>query len=269
MAAYSSGIERHWIEVTRRDIVIPGLAAAFDGFRVAQLSDIHFDEYTEPGFLRHAVHRIDELNPDVVFLTGDFVTRSTIYRPFLRGSEWSCASILNELKCTARYASLGNHDMLVGAKKVTAALQANGITVLTNAHTFIERGSARFWLAGVEDPLEGKPRPEVAIPPSIRGVPDEPVILMCHGPDFADVLLKSPAGQTVALMLSGHTHGGQIRIPLVGAVNLPPMGQKYVEGWFRIGPMQLYVNRGLGTVGIPMRFDCPPEITLLTLRAAR
>jgi predicted MPP superfamily phosphohydrolase len=89
---------------------------------------------------------------------------------------------------------------------------------------------------------------------------------MCHTPDYADDLLAHPAGQAVDLMLSGHTHGGQVRLPLIGALSLPPLGQKYVEGWFQLGGMQLYVNRGIGTVGLPFRLNCPPEITLMTLR---
>ncbi|HUX28879.1 MAG TPA: hypothetical protein VMV39_08820, partial [Terracidiphilus sp.] len=84
---------------------------------------------------------------------------------------------------------------------------------------------------------------------------------------YADTLIEHPAGKGVDLMLSGHTHGGQIRLPLIGALELPPLGRKYIEGAFRVGGMQLYVNRGIGTVGLPFRFDCPPEITLITLRA--
>jgi hypothetical protein len=112
------------------------------------------------------------------------------------------------------------------------------------------------------------PIPELAIPESIRNVPHEPIVLLCHAPDYVDDLLPTPAGRALSLMLSGHTHGGQIRIPLIGATSLPPLGHKYVEGWFRFGNLQLYVNRGLGTVGLPVRFNCPPEITLFTLRSA-
>jgi predicted MPP superfamily phosphohydrolase len=89
---------------------------------------------------------------------------------------------------------------------------------------------------------------------------------MCHAPDYADVLLADPAGSAVNLMLSGHTHGGQIRIPFVAPLALPPMGKIYVEGFFRVGNMQLYVNRGIGTVNLPVRFNCPPELTLHTLK---
>jgi uncharacterized protein len=266
-ALYSGEIERHWIEISHREVTIPGLHSAFDGFRVAQLSDIHFDEFTEPIFLRDAVHHINALNPGAVFLTGDFVTHSPVSGHIFKDAEWHCARILNQLRCPQRYACLGNHDMMVGKERVTAALNANSIPVINNSFMPVERNGGRFWLAGVEDPLEGHPDPEAAIPASIRDLPNEPVILMCHGPDYADTLLKHPAGGSVALMLSGHTHGGQVCLPLVGPLILPDMGQKYVKGWFQLGPMQLHVNRGLGTVGMPFRFDCPPEISVITLRA--
>ena len=268
LAAYSNVIARHWIEVTRRDIRLGGLAAAFDGLRIAQLSDIHMDEFTEPFFLHHVIDQINLLQPDIVLLTGDYVSYEIGSRHFAIGSAWQCANILTSLRCPQLYAILGNHDVSVNAKEVTLALRANGITVLNNACLPLERRGARIWLAGVDDPLEGNPKPELAIPASIRNVPNEPVILMCHAPDYADDLLAHPAGKAVDLMLSGHTHGGQVRLPLLGAMQLPAMGKKYVEGWFQLGRMQLYVNRGIGTVGIPFRLDCPPEITLLTLRTA-
>jgi predicted MPP superfamily phosphohydrolase len=126
----------------------------------------------------------------------------------------------------ALYAVLGNHDFGVGAKEVSAALEANGITVLRNACVPIERGGGRIWLAGLDDPLEGHANPELAIPEPIRNVPNEPVVLMCHAPDFADRLLTHPAGQAVDLMLSGHTHGGQIRVPFRAPTGPAPAGQK-------------------------------------------
>jgi len=268
LALYGGEIERHWIEITHRDVFIPGLPQAFDGFRIAQLSDIHMDEYTEPFFLRDAVRHINSLNPDVVFLTGDFVTNGLSPRRFAVGAAWQCANLLNMLQCPHRYAVLGNHDVLIGSQDIIAALTANGITVLDNAHVPIERDGARFWLAGLDDPVEGTPDPELAIPASIRNVQHEPIVLLCHAPDYVDDLLTSPTGRAVSLVLSGHTHGGQVRAPLVGPLILPPLGRKYVEGWFRFGSLQLYVNRGLGTVGVPIRFNCPPEIALLTLRSA-
>lgn len=268
LAVYSNVIARHWIEVTRRDIRLTGLPAAFDGLRIAQLSDIHMDEFTEPFFLHHVIDQTNILQPDVVLLTGDFVSYEIGSKHFAIGSAWQCANILTSLRCRQLYAVLGNHDVVVNAKEVTSALRANGITVLNNECLPFERPGARIWLAGVDDPVEGNPNPELAIPASIRNVPNEPVILMCHPPDYADDLLAHPAGKAVDLMLSGHTHGGQVRLPLLGALQLPALGKKYVEGWFQLGRMQLYVNRGIGTIGIPFRLDCPPEITLLTLRTA-
>jgi uncharacterized protein len=203
-----------------------------------------------------------------VFLTGDFVTHELLPKKFSIGPAWQCANILNKLQCPHRYAVLGNHDLTVGASQVTQALTENGIVVLDNTYLPIERTGGRFWLAGVDDPVVGKPDPEAAIPALIRNVPHEPVVLLCHAPDYADTLQANPVGKAVSLMLTGHTHGGQIRLPWIGPMILPYLGRKYVEGAFRIGGMQLYVNRGLGTVGVPFRFDCPPEITLHTLRSA-
>lgn len=266
LALYSGEIARHWIEIVRRNIVLGNLPAPFDGMRVAQLSDVHLDGFTEPFFLREAVRRINELNPDVVFLTGDYVTYGLGARKFAQGAAWQCANILQGLQCRRIYAVLGNHDVLVGAKQVTAALKDNGITVLVNSYLPLERGGGRIWLAGLDDPVCGHPHQELAVPTSIRHIPNEPVVLMCHAPDYADDLITHPAGQAVDVMLAGHSHGGQVRLPFVGALVLPRLGRKYVEGSFTVGTMQLYVNRGLGTVDLPFRLNCPPEITLHTLR---
>ena len=268
LALYGGEVERHWIELTHHDVFLPGLSPAFDGYRIAQLSDIHLDEFTEPFLLTDAIHRINSMNPDAVLITGDFVTYGILPAKLAITSAWQCADLLNQVVCPLRFAVVGNHDVLLSKAAVIASLSANGITVLDNAYLPIECNGARFWLAGVDDPVEGTPMPELAIPEFIRNVPHEPVVLLCHAPDYVDNLLPTPAGRALSLVLSGHTHGGQIRFPLARATNLPPLGRKYVEGWFRFGNLQLYVNRGLGTVGVPVRFDCPPEITLFTLRSA-
>jgi predicted MPP superfamily phosphohydrolase len=269
LALYSGEIERHWIEVKPLEIHLQSLPAVFDGMRIAQLSDIHLDEFTEPFLLRRSIDEINRIQPDAVLLTGDYVTYQIVSRKTAVKSAWQCGTILNELKCTQRFAVMGNHDIMLGEKLVTEALTANGVTVLNNSYLPLERGGRRIWLAGLDDAVCGSPDPDAAIPASIRNVPDEPVIVMCHAPDYADHLAAHPSGKSVALMLSGHTHGGQVRLPFVGALDLPPGGRKFVEGWFRIGSMQLYVNRGIGTVGVPFRFDCPPEITNITLRTAQ
>lgn len=268
LVLYAGEVERHWVEISRQDLRIAGLPATFDGMRIAQLSDLHLDEYTEPFFLRDAVDRINRLNPDMVFLTGDYVTWGISTKKFAEDAAWQCANILTGLNCRNRYAILGNHDVLVNPTLVATALTDNGMKVLINDCQPIERSGARFWLAGLDDPVVGNPDPELAIPSRIRNIPNEPVVVLCHAPDYADDLLANPAGAAVKVMLSGHTHGGQVRLPLVGATLLPQLGRKYVEGWFHLGGMQLYVNRGLGAVGVPLRFDCPPEITLFTLHSA-
>ena len=267
LALYAGEIARHWIEVSSSDVFLPGLPPAFDGFRIAQISDIHMDEFTEAFFVRDVVNRVNSLNPDAVFLTGDFVTSEFAPRKFAIGAGWQCAGILNQLTCRQRYAVLGNHDVMIGADAVSEALTDNDILVLRNYYMPLERSGSRIWLAGLADPVQGSPDPEATIPASIRNIPQEPIVLLCHAPDYVDDLLTLPSGQAVSLMLCGHTHGGQIRLPLIGPLVLPQMGRKYVEGWFRFGRLQMHVNRGIGTVGLPFRLDCPPEISMLTLRS--
>lgn len=267
LALYSGEFARHEIEVVHRDIYLDRLPPAFEGVHIVQLSDIHLDEFTEPYFLRRVLARVNELRPDYIFLTGDYVTAGVGRKRIGEHAAWQCGGMLRELTCTQRYASLGNHDHGVGDDLVTEALASNGTPVLRNAFLPIERNGARIWLAGLADPLEGKSDPERAVPASIRNQPSEPVILLCHAPDYVDRLLKHPAAQSIDLMLSGHTHGGQVRLPLVGALALPHMGRKYVQGAFQFGRMQMYVNRGIGAVGVPFRLNCPPEITSFVLHA--
>jgi predicted MPP superfamily phosphohydrolase len=271
LALYSGEIARHWIEVTYHDLPVAGLPHVFDGMRVVQLSDIHMDEYTEPFFLERAVERINQLNPDAVLLTGDYVSHMPMSAKFAIGAAWHCANILKKLSCRNLYAILGNHDLSVGAEEVTEALTSNDITVLRNTCLPIERAGSRFWLAGTDDAMLGIPDLDSAVPRGIRNIPNEPIVLMVHEPDYANVLLDDPASKSVHTMLSGHTHGGQIRLPLIGALYLPGWGKRYDEGWFHLGgwwnPLRLYVNRGIGTVGVPFRLNCPPEITLFTLRS--
>jgi len=266
-AFYGGEIDRHWLDTTYHEVRLPGLAQGFDGFRAVQLSDIHMEEFTEPFFLREAVDHVNRLKPDAVFLTGDFVTGEIGKRKFVERAAWQCAGILAGLECKARYAIFGNHDYIAGAGPVGAALAENGVTLLRNSYVPLERAQGRIWLAGIDDPLLGKPDPESAIPGRIRNQPNEPVILLCHAPDFANQLIGRPEGHAVRLMLSGHTHGGQVRIPFDPPIHLPPLGRQYIEGWFQLGGLHLYVNRGLGTVQVPFRLNCPPEISCFTFRA--
>lgn len=264
MVLYSGEVARHEIEIVDRTFHITNLPDPFHGFRIVQLSDIHLDEFTEPYFLERAVRRINDLKADLVALTGDFVTRGSI--TFIAGKHAAhrCAEILSTLTAPQVYAVLGNHDIAVDAALVTRCLTQARIPVLINSNVPIERKGTRFWLCGLEDPGTSHPDLDLAVPAK----PDGPVILMAHEPDYADTVIQHPRGPLIDLMLSGHSHGGQVRLPVIGPLILPPMGQKYVEGYFRFNQMQLYVNRGLGTVGLPFRLNCPPEITVITLQPA-
>lgn len=268
LALYAGEFERHWLEVVLREIHIAGLPTAFDGTTVAQLSDIHLDEFTEPFLLREAIDEINRNRPDIVLLTGDYVSAEVLPQHLTVAAAWHCAKLLSRLECTQRYAIFGNHDVWAGEEHVGNALRSHGIAVLRNSYLPIELNGGRIWLAGIDDPVCGQPDPDLAIPASIRNLPNEPIVLMCHAPDYVDVLRIHPTGQAVSFVVSGHTHGGQIRLPFVGPLHLPPGGRKYVEGLFRVPPMQLYVNRGIGSVGVPFRFDCRPEITFFKLRSA-
>jgi predicted MPP superfamily phosphohydrolase len=264
LAFYSTEIARHEIDVVPRPITISNLPTPFHGYRIAQLSDIHLDEYTEPYFLELIVQKVNSLAPDLVLLTGDFVTHGAFN--FIAGSNAAhrCAEIITNLTAPLRYAILGNHDVAVNSALVVQALSSKGTPVLVNQYLSIERNGARLWLCGVDDAATSHPNLDLAVPSK----PDGPVILMAHEPDYADDVIAHPRGHLVDLMLSGHSHGGQIRLPFLGPMVLPEMGEKYPEGHYHFNKMQLYVNRGIGTVGLPFRLNCPPEITLLTLQPA-
>jgi uncharacterized protein len=264
LVLYSGEVARHEIDIVERPIAITNLPTPFHGYRIVQLSDIHLDEYTEPFFLERIVHKVNALAPDLVLLTGDFITHGSL--TFIAGGHAirRCSEILTTLTAPLRYAILGNHDVSFGASIVVNSLTAHGTTVLVNQYLPIERNGARCWLCGVDDPGTSHPDLDLAVPAK----PDGPVILMAHEPDYADDVAAHPRGPLVDLMLAGHSHGGQVRLPFLGALILPPMGEKYPEGLYRLKQMQLYVNRGIGTVGLPFRLNCPPEITVITLHPA-
>jgi uncharacterized protein len=262
LALYSGEIARHEIDIVHRSIAIKNLPAPFHGYRIVQLSDIHLDEYTEPFFLERIVHQVNILAPELVLLTGDFITHGSL--TFIAGDHavHRCAEILATLTAPLRYAILGNHDVTFNGPLVIEALTSRGTPVLVNQYLPIERSGARLWLCGVDDPGTSHPDLDLTLPAN----PDGPVLLMAHEPDFADHVIAHPRGPLVDLMLAGHSHGGQIRLPFLGPLILPPMGEKYPEGYYRFDRLQLYVNRGIGTVGLPLRLNCPPEITVITLQ---
>ncbi|ADW68937.1 metallophosphoesterase [Granulicella tundricola] len=266
VALYSGEFARHHIDVTQRTFAIRNLPPAFNGFRFVQISDIHLEEFTEEFFLTQVVKRVNALAPDLVLITGDYVTNGIQSTRVSLAAAGRCGALLNALDCPQRFGILGNHDAVLDPFVVRDHLQNNGIPLLVNQFTRIERGGQHLWLGGLDDILSGHPNLDLVMPPS----PDAPVIVMAHEPDYVDAIVKHPRGKLVDLVLSGHTHGGQIRLPGLRPFKaaLPTMGEIYTEGHYNFGPMQLYVNRGLGTVGLPFRLNCPPEITVATLRPA-
>jgi uncharacterized protein len=248
------------------EVVLARLPVAFDGFTIAQLSDFHYDVFsTIP--IRAAIEIVNNLHPDLIVLTGDFVTVPPYHRRFpsvakraARTAE-PCADLLKQMHSRVGSVSiLGNHDVDAGASIIIDTLDSHGLPVLRNRSMPIERGGSRIWLCGLDSVWEGNPDMDLAL----RGVPsEEMVVLLVHEPDFADEAVYYP----VDLQLSGHSHGGQIWLPGIGAPWLPAFGRKYPRGLHRIGPLTLYTNMGLGTIRLPIRLNCPPEVTLFTLRS--
>lgn len=263
LAADTTLIEPNIPRIVRKDISLRRWPTKLDGFTIALLSDFHYDPVFSVHPLRASISLVNDLRPDLIALTGDFVSE-----PFVESRAKAaldaepCADLLRQMHAPfGLWAVLGNHDVLTDSARVTGSLRAAGIKVLANQSVPIEHNGGRFWLTGVDDPLEANPDLDRAL----RGVPaNEPVVLLAHEPDYADDVARYP----VQLQLSGHTHGGQVRIPFLPPLYLPPLGRKYIWGMYTIGGLTLYTNRGLGTVNVPVRMNCPPEITLLALRGS-
>jgi predicted MPP superfamily phosphohydrolase len=257
-------LEPNLPRIVRRDFSLPRWPERMDGFTIALLSDFHYDPYFSVHPLHSAIGMVNDLRPDMIVLTGDFVS-VPMFGDEKKGAFAAepCARLLRQMTAPhGLWAVMGNHDEGTDREIVTRALQAENIRVLANQSEAIERDGTRFWLAGVNDVLSYTADLTQTLLPVPAG---EAVILLAHEPDFADEAARFP----IDLQLSGHSHGGQIRIPFLPPLYLPIMAKKYVLGTYRVGPLLLYTNAGLGTVGVPLRFDCPPEITLLTLRHAK
>jgi uncharacterized protein len=264
IAADSLILEPNHPRIVRKEIALRRWPAQLNGFSIVLLSDFHYDAYFSVHPLKAAIALVNGLHPDLIVLTGDFVTA-----PVFGGDEKKaaadaepCASLLGQMRAAhGLWAVLGNHDWATDHRHVTHALEAEGIPVLANHSVPIEAAGARFWLSGLNDVLSEKSDLDA----TLADVPsDEPAILLAHEPDYADYVSRRP----VDLQLSGHSHGGQIRLPFMRPLYLPEMARKYFWGLYRIGSLTLYTNPGLGTMGVPVRWNCPPEVTLLTLRHA-
>jgi len=244
------------IVVENVTIPIKGLPAEFDGFKICQITDIHHGYQVEMEFVDKALDIAMRLNPDIYALTGDYASYKTEFADAVIGRLAMLKGVYNTV------AVLGNHDHWVGwHRHVHKVIRKSGIGLLNNTHIMLEKGGAKLCIAGVDDLRVGRPDLEKAL----FGVPEDvPRVLLSHNPDLADEKLGD---NRVDLMLSGHTHGGQIRLPfsLYAPYTNSRYGQKYTGGIVKMGETQVYVSRGLGTITIPVRFNCPPEITLLRL----
>ncbi len=258
---WATKIEPRWIETRRVQLSIPHLYPAFDGWTLAQISDIHVNEWMTQPRLQHIVGKVNALRPDIIAITGDFVSRR---QP---GHDRVLTEVLNTLKPRREaFAVMGNHDHWSNVKFVRNAIRKSGVQELQNSfHTFAKDGGV-LHLCGLDDAWVGA----ADAPELLRKMPAKgAAILLAHEPDFADDYAKA---KRFDVQLAGHSHGGQVQIPLIGPIHLPRYGQKYNDGRYRIASTQgaraltLYVNRGVGMVKPFVRFACRPEITLFTLR---
>lgn len=244
--AYANLWERHAVRVDRVPLAL-GLPRPL---RLVQLSDLHFDPLCETDYLERVITLAQSLEPDLVCYTGDFASHVvTRFDDFGRIAQ-------NLRGRFGTFATLGNHDHWTGPRQISRVLERAGITVLVNEDVALP-GVPGWRLGGIDSYWSGRPSDAFLA----RRDADTRFILLVHEPDpFSG--LTDPR---IRLQLSGHTHGGQVRAPFVGALQLPAWGKLYDAGLFRRGDRHLYVNRGIGTVGPAVRFNCPPEITAFDL----
>lgn len=234
-------------------VPVKGLHASLDGFKILQMSDFHLYPYTQPELVQQAVNLCNTRNADLVALTGDYV--------WLRAEAiFELTAILSGLQANhGIYAVIGNHDIWTDVNVVRSGFDGQRIPVLMNQGLPISVGKGSFYLAGLDDGQSGRPDLQAALEDAPSGVP---VVLLFHEPDPAD---KVSLDGRVDLQLSGHSHGGQVRLPGIGAFILPYLGRKYDYGLYRVNQMWLYTNGGIGTISVPVRYRCPPEITEIIL----
>jgi predicted MPP superfamily phosphohydrolase len=256
---YVRKVEPEYVEVVPVSLVLPRLDARFDGYQVAQISDLHADSWMTPGRVLGLVKLVNEQEPDLVAITGDFASYSR-FRSLIRHASALAAPLRRLRAPDGVVAVYGNHDHKSNPQVVREVLTASGITELRNTVQTLRRGGAVLHLCGVDDVREGTPDLDRAL----QDLPEEgAAILLIHEPDFAD---ESAAVGRFDLQLSGHSHGGQVGLPLIRYLFLPKLSRRYPSGLYRVGGMFLYTNRGLGAHP-RFRFNCRPEITVFTLRS--
>jgi predicted MPP superfamily phosphohydrolase len=265
-AAYPVFAEPHRLAVSRRSFPMRDLPPSLDGLRIVQLTDIHLGPWTSLGRVRRIVEHANALDADLIALTGDYVVRSPEYIP-------QVASALANLRARVGVvAVLGNHDWYLDGPLCASEIRRGGATPIDNTRLFLTPGRtlsdtpSGLCVAGVGDLWRDRQDYDAALGDL---PPDMPRLLLSHNPDVAEEPAFLRSGHRVDLMLSGHTHGGQIRLPFVGApVTMSRYGQKYARGLVQGPACPVFVCRGLGMVMLPVRFGSVPEIAVIELRRA-
>lgn len=238
------------------NIPLRGLKPALEGFSIVQISDIHLKPYTRATLVQRAVEMSNNLHPDLVVLTGDFVWR-------VKDAAFELAPLLAKLNARyGVYSVWGNHDYWLEINDLEAAFAEARLPVLTNQGLVINVAGESLYLAGLDDGWAGQMDLKAAME---FAPPGAPVILLLHEPDLVDRVSHDPR---ISLQLSGHTHGGQVLLPGKPPLFAPYLGKKYPQGLYKVNETWLYTNRGLGAISVPVRYNCPPEITYFTLTGA-
>lgn len=265
---YTTEVEMNWIEIKNLTMKLPHLDPAFGGIRLVQISDFHLGQWIDKERLERVLQLTLEQSPDYIIMTGDYVE----YRPYGRPNIWTTyeesfdiirSSFLSLSSVCPTLAILGNHDHRVNVDWVEGALKEANVTVMRNSVHTIQRGSSQLHIAAVDDIIYGMDRLDTVM----ESLPaDGAAILLAHEPDFADT---SAATGRFDLQLSGHTHGGQINLPLIGPPILPELGKKYTSGMYHVNDMVVYTNRGVGVTTVNARFNCRPEITVFDIESEK
>src|SRR5215470_13921484 len=246
--------EPYMLTIEHERIGMCRLPEAFESFRIVQLSDVHHGPFSDKSQIERAVETANRLKPDIIALTGDYISKERHYAA-------PCAEMLGKLEAKyGVYAVLGNHDHWTDAALITDLFRAEGINVLVNQGMRFELKGSTFWLAGVDDTMVGLEDISLALAGARA---DEMKLLLAHNP----IVLRRAARADVDLVLSGHTHGGQVAFRSETSSSAGPR-RRFLKGLGRLGNTQIYVNRGLGTVVLPIRYGCPPEVSLLELRCS-
>lgn len=255
-AAYARFVAPFRLRITHTMVQLPRTHRHLGGTTLAFIADTHVGPHFSAKALDPVIQVLRRANPDVALFGGDYIAESPRYLE-------SAREPLTAMAYTAKFGAwgvFGNHDIANIRERVADSLADTGITLLTNDAAEVVTDKGSFWLAGIDDILLGKDRPAEAF----RKIPaDGLTIAIWHEADHAEKL--EPFGPL--LMLSGHSHGGQIRLPVLGPIAAPKLGKKYDSGRYTIGDMTLFVSNGIGMYRPPVRFNCPPEVVFVHLIA--